>query len=376
MMHRPGCLKWVTAATAVLCIGLSVAILVTVGAAGSSAATVTVDHAGRWPPWFGSAHPSALTVTAALWMALLLGVAGVATGLAAIRRGWRPAARWLIAGSLVAAIALAVVPAVGSTDMLDYAAYGRITVLHHSPYAMTPEQLRRTSDPVGRLAPRAWEHVTSVYGPLATASEWAAAELGGSSAARTIFWLKVWNGLAFCAVVLALDWLTRLVPAVRARAHLLWSVNPLMLWAVMAGGHVDGLATGLAVLALAVLGRAALLAREPGRIGTGRAFATGLLLGAATAVNEAGKKGTVKIVSMDRGNEVLDAIKEGVISASIAQQTALMPFYALQILYNLKNNPVPISNDNASAHVTGVPAVVDTGVIVIDQSNYQNFVRK
>jgi hypothetical protein len=284
MMHRPGRLKWVTAATAVICIGLSVAIVVTVGAAGPSAATVTVYHAGRWPPWFGSAHPTALTVTAALWVALLLGVAGVATGLAAIRRGWRPAARWLIAGSLVAAIALAVVPAVGSTDMLDYAAYGRITVLHHSPYVMTPEQLRRTGDPVGRLAPRAWEHVTSVYGPLATVSEWAASELGGSSAARIIFWLKVWNGLAFCAVVLALDWLTRLVPAVRARAHLLWSVNPLMLWAVMAGGHVDGLAIGLAVLALAVLGRAALLAREPGRIGTGRAFAAGLLLGAATAV--------------------------------------------------------------------------------------------
>ena len=79
---------------------------------------------------------------------------------------------------------------------------------------------------------------------------------------------------------------------------------------------------------------------------------------------------------MDRGNEVLDGIKEGVISASVAQQTALMPFYALQILYNLKNNPVPISNDNASAHVTGVPAVVDTGVIIIDQSNFQSFVRK
>jgi hypothetical protein len=48
----------------------------------------------------------------------------------------------------------------------------------------------------------------------------------------------------------------------------------------------------------------------------------------------------------------------------------------LQILYNLKNNPVAISNDNASAQVTGVPAVVDTGVIIVDQSNYQFFVRK
>jgi ribose transport system substrate-binding protein len=120
---------------------------------------------------------------------------------------------------------------------------------------------------------------------------------------------------------------------------------------------------------------ASLLQKYPDLAGIGCVEAAGGS-GAATAVNEAGKKGTVKIVSMDRGNEVLDAIKEGVISASVAQQTALMPFYALQILYNLKNNPIPISNDNASAHVTGVPAVVDTGVIIIDQSNFQSFVRK
>jgi ribose transport system substrate-binding protein len=98
--------------------------------------------------------------------------------------------------------------------------------------------------------------------------------------------------------------------------------------------------------------------------------------GAATAVKEAGKKGMVKIVSMDRGNEVLQAIKDGVISATVVQQTALMPFYALQILYNLKNNPLPISTDNAKAHITGVPAVVDTGVVMVDQRNYEYFVRK
>ena len=175
-------------------------------------------------------------------------------------------------------------PAVGSTDTLDYAAYGRIAALGHSPYVMTPEQLRRARDPVGVLAPHIWEKLPSVYGPLATASEWAASELGGSSAALTIFWIKVWNGLAFLAVVFALDWLTRSVPAMRTRAHLLWSVNPLMLWAVMAGGHVDGLAIAIAVMALAVLGRTALLSRDPGRIETKRAFASGLLLGAAAAV--------------------------------------------------------------------------------------------
>ena len=53
-----------------------------------------------------------------------------------------------------------------------------------------------------------------------------------------------------------------------------------------------------------------------------------------------------------------------------------MPFYALQILYNLSNHPVPISSDNQKAGVTGVPSVIDTGVIIIDDKNYQYFMRK
>jgi hypothetical protein len=45
-------------------------------------------------------------------------------------------------------------------------------------------------------------------------------------------------------VALGLDRLLRSDPARRARAHLLWSVNRLMLWALMAGGHLDVLAAG------------------------------------------------------------------------------------------------------------------------------------
>ena len=97
--------------------------------------------------------------------------------------------------------------------------------------------------------------------------------------------------------------------------------------------------------------------------------------GAATAVREAKKAGKVKIVSMDRGNEILDAIKEGVISASVAQQTALMPYYATQILYNLVNSKVAITSDNKAAGVLGIPVTVDTGAITIDSSNYKLFKR-
>jgi ribose transport system substrate-binding protein len=97
--------------------------------------------------------------------------------------------------------------------------------------------------------------------------------------------------------------------------------------------------------------------------------------GAATAVREAGKAGEVKIVSMDRGNEVLEAIEEGVISASIAQQTALMPFYAVMIMYQLNNHNIDITSDNPAAGVLGVPIVIDTGSVVVDESNYKYFMR-
>jgi len=98
--------------------------------------------------------------------------------------------------------------------------------------------------------------------------------------------------------------------------------------------------------------------------------------GAAVAVKEAGKAGQVKILAMDRGNEVLQFIEEGVISATIVQQTALMPFYAVQLLYNLNNVDIPITTDNKAAGTSGVPGLIDTGVVVVDQSNYQYFVRK
>jgi ribose transport system substrate-binding protein len=97
--------------------------------------------------------------------------------------------------------------------------------------------------------------------------------------------------------------------------------------------------------------------------------------GAATAVREAKKVGKVKIIAMDRGSDVLDAIKEGVISASVAQQTALMPYYAVQILYNLVNSKVAITSNNKAAGVLGIPAIVDTGAIIIDSSNYKYFKR-
>ncbi len=61
-------------------------------------------------------------------------------------------------------------------------------------------------------------NAVSVYGPVATAAEWAAAELGGTSLARITFWLKLEEAVAFGAVILALDRLLRADPEMRLRA--------------------------------------------------------------------------------------------------------------------------------------------------------------
>lgn len=99
-------------------------------------------------------------------------------------------------------------------------------------------------------------------------------------------------------------------------------------------------------------------------------------VGAATAIRERGLIGKVKIVGMDRGNDILELIGEGAIDATVVQQTALMPLYAVQILYHLANVDIPITADNAKAGVPGVPTYVDTGVIIVDKSNYKAFLRK
>ncbi len=197
-------------------------------------------------------------MTVSLWAAMVLGCAGVIAGLVAVARGARPPVRAVMAAAFLAVAVVTVLPSAGSTDAISYAANGRMAVIGHSPYVMTPLQLQRSGDPIGRQIPfneipSTWLTTVSVYGPVATGAEWAAAELGGSSLARITFWLKLEEALAFGAVIVALDRMLRADPAQRLRAHLLWSVNPLLLWEIVASGHIDGLAALFGLLGVAAL---------------------------------------------------------------------------------------------------------------------------
>jgi len=225
-------------------------------------------------PFFTRDHPGPRLVSYGLWFAVVAGAVGVAAGLLAVRRGWRPRPRLLITGSLIGVILLMVLPPIGSADMVDDAIHGRIAALGHDVYTMSPGQLQRTGDRVAAYAPKVWRNTDSPYGPLTTATEWLAAKLVGDSLGGIIFWLKVWNALAFLAVALALDRFFRSDATRRARAHLLWTVNPVMLLAVMAGGHNDVLGVIFGLLGVLALRR---LDFKDG-------LAAGLLIGLAIAV--------------------------------------------------------------------------------------------
>ena len=280
---------WLAAAA----IAASTLVMIAISAAGPNVSVPAMRRAGG-PPWWHALHLTATFVTVSLWAAMALGCAGVIAGLVAVAHGARPPVRPIIAAAFLAVAVLTVLSPAGSTDSISYAAGGRTAVIGHSPYVMTPLQLARTGDPVGRQIPfgeipSSWANAVSVYGPVATAAEWGAAELGGTSLARITFWLKLEEAIAFGAVILALDRLLRSEPERRLRAHLLWSVNPLLLWEIVAGGHIDGLAVVFGLLGIAAL-RARTRQGESGPRGENRAQAeipvggavlAGLLIGVA-----------------------------------------------------------------------------------------------
>jgi hypothetical protein len=234
-----------------------------------------------WGPWgVQNARVSVNAVSVALWIAILAGAGGVIAGLVAVRRGARVSVRALLIVAALAVIALTVLPVAGSNDALDYAAYGRIVVLGHSPYVMVPQHLQLAHNAFASAVPGPWRNFVSVYGPLATAEQFLAAKLGGLSAARITFWLKLWNSLAFALVAFVADRLLRGDPARRLRAHLLWTINPLLLWDVVAAGHLDVLAAAAGLLGLLALGRHTDDAPPP----LSRVIAAGALIGVAADV--------------------------------------------------------------------------------------------
>jgi hypothetical protein len=233
------------------------------------------------PPWdVPGLHLPIGVVTVGLWLAAIAGACGVAAGLVAVRRGARLRPGWLLIAGLASAAILTVLPPAGSTDILDYATFGHIVTLGHSPYVWAPIHLRTDGSAFGTYVPLEWDTHVTLYGPLATLEQYLAALIGGSSIAVIVFWLKLWNAIAFAIVSLVIDRRLRADAKARLRAHLLWTANPLLLWGLIAAGHIDMMAAGAGLVGLLLL-RPRAGERVPG---LASALLAGLFLGAAADV--------------------------------------------------------------------------------------------
>lgn len=250
-------------------IATSVALIVVTGLLGPSAVQPPLSG-GSGPPFALDTHPSAPLVLAMISAALLLGAAGLGMTMWAARHGWSPSPRRLFLAGVLAALAVLVVPPMGSADHLSYAAYGHIAAIGHDPYATPPEDLAARGDPVARAVEPPWTWAPSVYGPVATAEQAAVAWVAGGSVRLIVFLLSVVGAAAYLATGALLHALARGDRGRQVRAGLLWTLNPLLLYELVAGAHVDTLAIFLGVAAVVALRRSTL--------------GSGALLGAAASV--------------------------------------------------------------------------------------------
>jgi alpha-1,6-mannosyltransferase len=146
-------------------VATSLVLFVATALLGPSAAQPTIPGTG--PSRQFGVDPADWIVTVLMWGALLSGAIAVAAGWWALGRGWAPDPRRLRRWGFAGAAVMALLPPLGSTDIMSYGAYGRMVVLGLNPYTTTVNDLAVMGDPIGVTYQGDWPDVASVYGPVA-----------------------------------------------------------------------------------------------------------------------------------------------------------------------------------------------------------------
>ncbi|GGH40412.1 substrate-binding domain-containing protein [Paenibacillus segetis] len=84
----------------------------------------------------------------------------------------------------------------------------------------------------------------------------------------------------------------------------------------------------------------------------------------------------IEVISFDTNKGTLDMVKDGVISATMAQGTWNMGYWSLMQLFHLKNALVEPVADWQQAQVPPLPTYIDTGISVVTKSNVEHFYAK
>ena len=95
----------------------------------------------------------------------------------------------------------------------------------------------------------------------------------------------------------------------------------------------------------------------------------------ARALKETNKAGQIKVVAMDRDQDMLPYVQDGTISATLAQNSVMEEWVAMHYLYWLKNNTIPEFDDWRVANAPQVPKYTDIGVSVVTKDNVKYYIK-
>jgi hypothetical protein len=195
----------------------------------------------------GARHLPDLAANVIMYVSITLCCLGLAMMLWANSHGWSPSPRkvfWTAAGAVAVLVNITLV---GSGDIASYAAYGRIAALGQNPYTHTPLKLPGGAhNPYTEIVGVKWQNTPSVYGPVATWTHLLAAWIGGPRPWLTIWMLMIMMGAAF----LATGYILLRTAENPVRAALLWVANPLLIFELVIGGHLDAFLSLFAIAAI------------------------------------------------------------------------------------------------------------------------------
>jgi len=242
-------------AMSVSAVGLLLGMLVGLTAPNQMALNVSLPLTRAFEaafPWLHQLFYDHLVLSGAvLYAGDVLACLGLAGMLWAHSQGWRPnPTKLFLVSAAIVAVMVSITP-VGSSDTASYAAYGRIAALGGNPYTTTPLTFLGIHSPYFKVIGQLWKKQPSVYGPIATGVQSAAAHVGGTNVAHTIWLLMILNGLVFIGV----GFLLLKTSADPIRATLFWTANPVLIQQLVSGGHLDTFVAAAAICAVQVARR-------------------------------------------------------------------------------------------------------------------------
>lgn len=92
-------------------------------------------------------------------------------------------------------------------------------------------------------------------------------------------------------------------------------------------------------------------------------------IGASTALQELDKIGAIDVLGMDRNSDILQMIKDGIITASIVQNDTSMSYWSLVTLLSAKYVDMKLTSDNAAAGAVDSPKYIYTSVSLATAEN-------